>query len=146
MTSKKPIIISDTELTIIKPSTKSKKLYNTKSITSTQKKIVRPKSKCEHGRRQYVCKECHGNGICEHNRRKAECKECHGSGICEHSRRKAECKDCGGSSICEHSRVKSKCKECHKCKLVQLVPNYNLTKKRKLDDNMLLPIKKRKRL
>lgn len=40
MTSRKPIIISDTKSTTIKPSTKSKKLHNTKSITSTPKKSL----------------------------------------------------------------------------------------------------------
>lgn len=86
--------------------------------------------KCQHNRREYLCKECGGKGICEHNRNKSRCKDCGGKGICEHkiekrrcrvcggsdickhNKRKALCRECGGGSFCEHNRVKSNCKDC----------------------------------
>jgi hypothetical protein len=70
------------------------------------------KSKCEHGKDKYNCKECGGKGICKHGINKSYCKECDGSQICEHGKGKSLCKECGGASICEHKRQKSRCKEC----------------------------------
>jgi hypothetical protein len=69
-------------------------------------------SKCEHGRRKYICKDCGGSGICEHGRQKSICKECGGSALCKHDKRKSTCKECGGSALCKHDKRKSTCKEC----------------------------------
>lgn len=38
--------------------------------------------KCQHGKQQYRCKECGGNGLCIHNIDKYLCKQCKGNGIC----------------------------------------------------------------
>lgn len=69
--------------------------------------------KCEHNRRQSVCKECKGSDICIHNRRRCFCIDCKGSQICEHKKEKSKCKECNGSQICKHKRFKSNCIECH---------------------------------
>ena len=72
----------------------------------------RERSKCEHGRKRSVCKECGGSEICEHDRRRSRCKECGGAEICEHERRRSRCKDCEGTELCDHQRQRSHCKEC----------------------------------
>lgn len=69
--------------------------------------------KCEHGKRKYACKDCHGSSICIHDRLRYTCKECHGGGICIHDRRKISCKECHGCNICIHDIARSHCKECH---------------------------------
>ena len=76
----------------------------TRKSKSQQRKPIRKRYVCKHGRQKSVCKECGGIGICEHGRLKAQCKACGGSAICEHGGQKAQCKACGGSAICEHGR------------------------------------------
>ena len=49
---------------------------------------------CEHKKKRYICKICHGSSICEHDREKSRCRDCHGSSICEHDIRKDRCKVC----------------------------------------------------
>jgi hypothetical protein len=71
-----------------------------------------PKSFCEHGKKEYNCKECGGTQICEHGKRKYQCKECGGTAFCEHGKQKKICKECGGSGICQHGKYKPHCKEC----------------------------------
>ena len=61
-------------------------------------------SKCEHGKRRRICKDCGGSGICEHGKRRSICKECGGGSICEHGSIRSVCKDCGGGSICEETK------------------------------------------
>jgi len=69
-------------------------------------------SKCEHGKRKYVCKECGGSGICEHKKNRQMCKDCNGSMYCIHNIQKHRCKYCGGKTLCEHNTRKDECKEC----------------------------------
>ena len=69
-------------------------------------------SKCEHGKRKSICKDCGGKDICEHGKIKYRCKDCGGKGICEHGREKYSCKECGGNRFCQHNREKQRCKEC----------------------------------
>jgi hypothetical protein len=85
---------------------------HTAAEDTNSKKTRGLQTKCEHGRRRSLCKECGGSSICEHGRRRPICKECGGSSICEHGRERSKCTECGGSSICEHGRQRSKCKVC----------------------------------
>ena len=68
--------------------------------------------KCPHGRKEYLCKECYGDGICRHKRQRAFCRHCGGSQICQHNIQKAFCLICGGSQLCQHKRRKYDCKIC----------------------------------
>ena len=77
-----------------------------------KRKAVEGSSKCEHGRRRSVCKDCGGGSICEHGRTRSVCKDCGGGSICDHGRIRSLCKDCGGSGICEHGRQRSQCNDC----------------------------------
>lgn len=70
------------------------------------------KSKCEHGRIKYRCKECKGNSICSHGRIKGVCKECGGSQLCLHEKVKSTCRICEGSAFCIHDKYKNSCREC----------------------------------
>jgi len=70
------------------------------------------RTKCEHGKRKALCKECGGSAFCEHGKRKERCKECGGSAFCEHGKLKARCRECGGSELCEHGKQKARCREC----------------------------------
>jgi hypothetical protein len=70
-------------------------------------------SKCEHGKRKTICKECGGSAICEHGKERFYCKDCNGAGLCQHNKIKYSCKECGGGKrICEHGKYKTICKEC----------------------------------
>jgi hypothetical protein len=69
--------------------------------------------RCEHGKRQYFCRQCGGRGVCSHGKQKNRCKDCGGASICEHGRLRGICKQCKGASICEHDRERSFCKECN---------------------------------
>ena len=69
-------------------------------------------SKCEHGRKKTVCKECGGGAICEHQKIRSRCRDCGGGSICEHNKERTRCKECGGGSICEHNKQRTQCKEC----------------------------------
>jgi hypothetical protein len=70
------------------------------------------KTKCQHGKRLSLCKDCGGEYLCEHGRVKRQCKYCGGASICIHRRRISLCKECGGSALCEHRRQKRQCKLC----------------------------------
>ena len=50
--------------------------------------------KCPHGRKNYMCKECDGDGIFQHNKQNAYCKIFRDTQICQHNRQKHGCKIC----------------------------------------------------
>lgn len=84
-------------------------------------------SKCEHGKRKTMCKECGGGSICKHktyrnvciicsgcshNKIKRFCIDCDGVSTCPHNKIKRFCIDCDGSRICKHKLRVSRCKDC----------------------------------
>lgn len=84
---------------------------------NSKNKMYQQQTKCEHGKRKILCKECSGNGkqkktLCQHGKQKPTCKECGGCYICQHGKQKAICKECGGKQICQHGRQKATCKAC----------------------------------
>ena len=108
----------------LKKCTRCKKNYDLEHYTKGDKilkyclkcrnvsKKSRNKTKCIHGRRKSVCKDCCGDGICIHSRQKYQCIDCGGVGICIHNIYKRRCVVCGGSSICIHDKRKYDCKIC----------------------------------
>ena len=54
----------------------------------------RARSKCEHGRKKYTCRQCDGSAFCEHGKQKHTCRQCDGSAFCEHDVCRASCKTC----------------------------------------------------
>ncbi len=70
------------------------------------------KKMCQHGKQQYVCRDCGGKGICIHNIVKQSCNECTPNRICEHGKNRYYCIDCGGKGTCVHRMMKKFCKDC----------------------------------
>lgn len=88
--------------------------------------------KCLHGKAQYYCKDCRGNGICVHNKRKYECRDCGGKAYCMHSIYKYRCLFCS-KKICIHLIKKTDCQTCFSNKPVK--PKTNIFKEPVKVDN-----------
>ena len=79
------------------------------SDPSVKKKADKKRPRCSHGREQYRCAECGGNGICQHKKKKECCIICNG---CIHGKHKFRCTECDGRHVCIHGRNKNSCKQC----------------------------------
>jgi hypothetical protein len=40
--------------------------------------------KCKHGKIEYYCTDCGGNGLCIHKRQRYYCVDCGGGAVCIH--------------------------------------------------------------
>ena len=74
--------------------------------------VLNKNTKCRHGKRSALCKECGGEYLCIHGRVKRQCKLCGGVSVCKHGRRAVLCSECGGSGLCQHGKQKRQCKQC----------------------------------
>jgi hypothetical protein len=74
---------------------------------------IRAVSKCEHGVKIQICKECDGSSICEHGKQRHQCIDCSPNTFCEHGKKRQQCRDCSPDNFCEHGKRRNHCIECN---------------------------------
>lgn len=98
------------------PNTKLKvgasKVATRPHVQRRQGNLGRVHPKCQHGKRQTICRECKGGSLCDHGKQRYWCILCGGKALCEHGKQKSKCLQCHGSGICKHRRLRTKCPDC----------------------------------